>query len=619
MSFKCVISLFLLALSYKTLAGPPTELQLKGLASSREWKLLLHDRKLDTTTTHYRSEADGLGFFFAGEAGRRDALHELKKSIQALEANIEVQGIIKQSARCAFPARRRLIEKILGLKFPDTCAEYAKWLGDFNGEQLSLVFAAPYMGSPASMFGHIFLRVHKKNNSQPLLDQSIGFEALTTNSSGMSYAFKGLVGFFPGIYTVLPYHVKVNQYTNLDSRDLWEYKLSLSTAEIEILLEHLWELQNTYFDYYFFDENCSYHLLSLLEVAKPEWDLRSIFTAKTIPIDAVKAVISADKNYQDIKLRPAIQKTIRKRLAKLSFSEVDLFYKYRHRLNEAPETASVGLIDAWLDWEQYEKFQNKELLLDLKERVNYRLLLLRSKKQSISENREDFKETLPHLGHASTKTSLYTFHSKSWGLGIKLRPAFHELSEWSQGYLESSSLEVLELQIEKQKNQKLRIEQFNMAQVENLAAFDRLAQNISWNIGAAFRKPFEQNYERCLDFNIVGGGGYTFNLWQQAKVFSLASADLRVSNRYENYTNAIPFLRSGVLWDLDFIRLQGEYHLLFVLPAHTQNQVHNFDSRVLASANIGKGNLDFKVSFKKAFLKKATDKERIDFSLGYFY
>ena len=59
----------------------------------------------------------------------------------------------------------------------------------------------------------------------------------------------------------------------LENRDVWEYELNLEPHEIERLLAHTWELGFTRFDYYFFDENCSYHLLSLLDVARPGVEL----------------------------------------------------------------------------------------------------------------------------------------------------------------------------------------------------------------------------------------------------------------------------------------------------------------------------------------------------------
>ena len=68
-----------------------------------------------------------------------------------------------------------------------------------------------------------------------------------------------------------------------EHRDLWEYRLTLTPAELDRLVRHLWELLPTYYDYYFFDENCSYHLLALLEVARPGLRLTDRFHAWTIP------------------------------------------------------------------------------------------------------------------------------------------------------------------------------------------------------------------------------------------------------------------------------------------------------------------------------------------------
>jgi hypothetical protein len=52
----------------------------------------------------------------------------------------------------------------------------------------------------------------------------------------------------------------------------------------------VWELKQIQFDYFFFDENCSYRLLELLQVARPSLDLTSQFPLTAIPTDTVKAV-----------------------------------------------------------------------------------------------------------------------------------------------------------------------------------------------------------------------------------------------------------------------------------------------------------------------------------------
>jgi len=73
---------------------------------------------------------------------------------------------------------------------------------------------------------------------------------------------------------IAPYYSKVNEYLFGESRDLWEYALDLEPSQVEWLVEHLWELVvNGSFDYFYLDENCSFHLLSLLEIAQPQWHL----------------------------------------------------------------------------------------------------------------------------------------------------------------------------------------------------------------------------------------------------------------------------------------------------------------------------------------------------------
>jgi hypothetical protein len=84
---------------------------------------------------------------------------------------------------------------------------------------------------------------------------------------------KVFLGFF-GRFLVEPYFQLVRKYNDLESRDIWEYQLDLTPLEIHGLLLHVWELQNASSDYYFFGENCSFHLLTLLEAVRPASPLK---------------------------------------------------------------------------------------------------------------------------------------------------------------------------------------------------------------------------------------------------------------------------------------------------------------------------------------------------------
>src|SRR5207247_7522605 len=97
------------------------------------------------------------------------------------------------------------------------------------------------------------------------------------------------IGGYPGTFSILPYYLKVREYSDMENRDLWEYELELAPPELERVLLHLWELLPAYYQYYFFDENCSYHLLGLLQVARPELELPAPFRWWALPVDTVRS------------------------------------------------------------------------------------------------------------------------------------------------------------------------------------------------------------------------------------------------------------------------------------------------------------------------------------------
>jgi hypothetical protein len=147
------------------------------------------------------------------------------------------------------------------------------------------------------MFGHTLLRLDSaedEGNSR-WLSTAINFGAdVREGDNSMLYAFKGLVGGYSGSFVTDHYYKKIQEYNRIEHRDIWEYRLNLTVEETDRIVTHLWELQGVSFDYYYFDENCSYRLLELLEVARPEVDLTAEFKVTAIPVDTVRAIYSAN-------------------------------------------------------------------------------------------------------------------------------------------------------------------------------------------------------------------------------------------------------------------------------------------------------------------------------------
>src|SRR5690606_25053901 len=135
------------------------------------------------------------------------------------------------------------------------------------------------------------------------------------------YAWKGLAGGYPGQFALLPYREKLSEYSSLENRDLWEYRLDLTPAETGRMIEHVWELRQIRFDYFFFDENCSYRLLELLGTARPGLKLIDQFPLPAIPADTVRAVKDAGL-VQKVNYRPSREKELLARAAPLQPEEI---------------------------------------------------------------------------------------------------------------------------------------------------------------------------------------------------------------------------------------------------------------------------------------------------------
>src|ERR1017187_4387954 len=162
-----------------------------------------------------------------------------------------------------------------------------------NPGSLALVFASYYMNNPASTYGHTFLLLNAKGHSsdERLLKYVVNFAADLESDNGFLFALKGLAGGYHGRFSTFPYYMKVQEYNNLESRDLWEYDLHVSSASLERLVGHLWELGNVRIRYFFINKNCSYYLLPVLDVMDPALSVTRPFVLRTIPMDTVRQVI----------------------------------------------------------------------------------------------------------------------------------------------------------------------------------------------------------------------------------------------------------------------------------------------------------------------------------------
>ena len=423
------------------------------LAEHPYWLSLLH-YKPGFLGNAYVSQADD-NAFFNDPNGKYLPAKELESTLRAFFN--ETGG--DKHPQCRFPARYHWLKKQLAiepLKITEMhCMDLRTWQKTINAEHATLIFPAAYLNSPSSMFGHTLLRITPADyrKDTPLVAYALNYAAnAAPNENGIAYAYKGLFGGYPGMFSIVPYYEKINQYNDLENRDIWEYPLNLTQNEVDQLLRHAWEVRNINFDYYFLTENCSYHVLSLLEVARPGINLTDSFSVKAIPSDTVRAVIdaglAAEPDY-----RPSTTTLINQHLLQLAPEQQHIVY------NMATADASPAALDNLqldiktksqilelsYDYARFRALQNASVR-DQRAAQNYKLLEARS---SLPADNVWLPLALPKYrpeqGHKTTRLAIGagSIDGSSYAT-LRFRPAYHDILDPLPGYSRGSQINFLD-------------------------------------------------------------------------------------------------------------------------------------------------------------------------------
>lgn len=488
----------------------------------------------------HESEVDGQAFFLA-KHGKTDPRAELEATLRAFFTPPPPNGASPRSGApqrphelCRFPARFMWLNQRLQFdarKVPwQACEEFAKFLAELQPQSLTLVFSAYFLNNPASAFGHTFLRVNKARQAgesrQALLDYGMDFSANVDTNNALVYAIKGLTGLFHGVYRRIPYYYKVREYNDYESRDLWEYELSLPPEQVMLVMAHIWELGETYFDYFYLSENCSYQILGALEVANPDLKLLEHVNWPALPVDTVRALYRNPGLVRQVHYRPSGRTQFKQRLSRLSGTEIDLVGRLlsdpNAQLPDAlPMDRRVEILDAALDVAD-SKF-SAELVKSEQQRdreasdIQQRLL---ERRASLLVESSDFempppRQLTPHMGHDSRRLSLGPGYSLERGATheLQFRLALHDLADPSRGYPESAQIEFLPLRLRYfVEDPRLWLEELRLVRVTSVVPWTRFEKPLSWTVSVGWDRLYDSGCDGCLVTTGEVGGGLSFSV-----------------------------------------------------------------------------------------------------------
>lgn len=571
-----IVAIFLLAVKTPLLAQVSTAVPYaeelvqqaveKKLDQTRYWHLLLHYKK--TWFGNYESEADGMDFFIARE-GKTNPRAELAAVLRSFFVDPATLKPEEDHPQCTYPARYKWLKRQLHFdpaRLPEhKCERLQDWLTQLNPEKISLIFASFYMNNPASMFGHTFLLVNSKGTrpGNKLLNYGINYAATPTSTNPFIYPIMGLAGLFQGTFTVFPYFVKVQQYSNWESRDLWEYELNLTPDQINYLLLHLWELGGTWFDYFYLTENCSYHMLTILEVANPDLHLTEEIFYSVQPADTVKAVVKQKGFVSKITYRPAILNRMKNKIYAMGDKEKETLYG----VIEDPDTLKqanyqqlsvpkkVLVMDTYLDYLQYVGMQDDKTDPEKPLKIPHAILLERSKLKFKREEKELIRfSSPPESAHGTDRFRLgIGANDNEFFQEIGYHPTLHDLMAVNDGLKKDSQFLFFDFAGRYYyESKRFRVDRFKLIDIISFEPYEPIFAKPSWklNVGVDTVRDFECDY--CNSFKGNGGYGFSYRTDYQSPflIYALAEIDGETSDQFEDKFRVGGGASLGTLIDL---------------------------------------------------------------------
>jgi hypothetical protein len=509
-----------------------------GLPVDAYWRVLLHYRP---GIAGSRSLVDDPRFFLS-PSGKTDPAAEMLATLDGMFDNTA-----EAPAFCRFPARYAWLAKRLEIdptRIPalPPCPEVDNILRTIDGQSASMVFASGYVNSPASMFGHTFLRIDSRLKS-PLLSFAVNYAALTNpKDGGIAFTFKGMLGGYQGYYSVMPYYDKVREYSNIDQRDLWEYSLNLTPDEVRRMLLHLVELKGIATDYYFFDENCSYELLFLVDAARPEARLTETMDRYwVIPMDTVRAVLGAGLA-DNVVWRPSRALQIRHARSLLSDREGELARSIADGAvpaasvlpAQASDAAKARTLDLAAILSQY-RIAKKQMEHNVFQERFHAILSARTRLRPAEEVTPPLPEPPPpEKGHRSARAHLGGGWRGSEGfLETGFRPAYHDYTDSPTGYTSGALIEFLSGAVRwYPEDDRFRLSRLDLIRIQSVDPLDPFFRPKSWKVRLGFdTRDFTGEEDALVTFAGAGIGG-TVRLGGKAVAYLLAEAEADFSRRY---------------------------------------------------------------------------------------
>ena len=322
---------------------------------------------------------------------------------------------------------------------------------------------------------------------------------------------------------------------------------------------HAWELKSAHFDYFFLDENCSYHLLSLLEVARPSLHLTDQYKWWVIPADTIRTVTEVPDILSGVMFRPA-RRTVMKERARNMDSSLQEIAKGvgqgeiavdSETLRTLPPLDQARALELAMDYEAYQRASEKGETEE-HDFSTMPMLVARSRlnvpPQTPDINAPDVR---PDQGHKSRRIGIgYGYEDSLHFFQFDMRPAYHDLFDPQSGFIRGAQLEFFNAAIRYwPRKDRVNLERLNLVNIISVPPRNRFIRPFSWKVNVGLARRNFSDQDRPLTGHVNAGIGASYDLPLKALAYAFAEGAAVVSDRFDEKValGAGPSL--GILFD----------------------------------------------------------------------
>lgn len=510
------------------------------------WHTLLHYKP--ALFSHYKSLVDDPKFFCA-KNGKTNPKAELNATIKAFFEPAPQSGSNTKHAIERFPGRYKWLCEKLGLSADDFPYNgdlaFQNVMNQINPGDIYLVFPSSYLKRPASVFGHTFLLIETKDKPR-LTANSINYGAVTKVTGGPLYAILGLVGGFKGYYGFEAYYEKIKQYSDMDMRDIWEYKLNFNDEEKEKMLRHTFDLAGIYSRYFFTSENCSYNLLFLIEAARPSTRATEKLFGIVEPLATVKLAYNLGLT-EETKYRPSAYSKVENGKHNLSLQQQRYIKSVclgKKTVQDFPfsDLPVEKQAQIWNTASDYlSSLLNNRKITSAEYRTRFISVLSARRKLGKIEEESIKTPEAPEKAHGSKKLSLTGGNDINGGYcGMEFRLGSHEQLENPAGYSKNSEISFVDVEVRynPEKND-FYLNKATLLSILSLPTSDTFFMNGATQILTGFAQNSNKEQKQDLTWRLKFQYGTSIRPAEWIQFYLMAGADSYFSPTYKYGTDLL--------------------------------------------------------------------------------